>query len=166
MTRKLGKEVVLRLARDIKPVVKTKDPNKTFFAGGGLFYVAPVEISAHLSKREMTPILKVGGELVKLCEITTEHATVGYKGKFAPSIEETLEEIYNKAPQTLLSQVVAYSTTQIFNVAHEIDPNRPVEIGKTTLYGVAVGKKLPKAVETQDVIFNGVVYKNDNSRSK
>ena len=113
MTRKLGKEVVLRLARDIKPVVKTKDPNKTFFAGGGLFYVAPVEISAHLSKREMTPILKVRDELVKLCEITTEHATVGYTGKFAPSIEETLEEIYNKAPQTLLSQVVAYSTTPL-----------------------------------------------------
>ena len=59
MTRKLGKEVVLRLARDIKPVIKTKDPNKTFFAGGGLFYVAPVEISAHLSKREMTAFISL-----------------------------------------------------------------------------------------------------------
>ena len=166
MTRKLGKEVILRLARDIKPVIKTKDPNKTFFAGGGLFYVAPVELTEHMSKRDMTPTLKVRGELVKLCEITTEHATVGYKGKFAPSVEETLEEIYYKAPQTLLSQVVAYSTTPLTGVAHEIDQSRPVEIGKTTLYGVAVGKKLPKAIETQDVIFNGVVYKNDNSRSK
>jgi len=134
--------ITLRLAKKIKPVVRLG-----FLKG--LYYVLPDDITDCGYEKYGTRMCKASG-LYKIATITTKHRKVGYKGAFEPTVEEVLWQI----PSEHIEKTIAFETTPVSSL--EDDDN--FEYGKTTLYGLKNGRKVPAEVYYADIKFKGFLY--------
>ncbi len=145
MFYKRDKKEILKLARQIKPVTKTKEPGKSF-SKGGLFYILPVDIYEKGWRKNEEPLCKANG-LYKLAKIDTLHVAVN-GNQFRPSVEEVLQQI----PDEYLGETVAFSITskQELEVAGDT-PDKCFIKAQTTLYATEE-KERPFCVDKQYVI--------------
>jgi len=134
--------VTLRLAKKIKPVVR-------FGFLKTLYYVLPEDISSYGYERYGKKICKACG-LYKIATITTQHRKVGYKGAFEPTVEEVLWQI----PSKYIENTIAFETKPVLS----FDDDNDFELGKTTLYGLKSGKRVPTEVYHADINFKGFLY--------
>ena len=161
MFYKRDKQEILRLARQIKPVVKAKKPGK-HFSEGGLFYILPVDIYQKGFRKNEECLCKANG-VYKLAKIDTLHI-LDNGNQFRPSIEEVLQQI----PEEYLDKTVAFSITtkQEIEVAG-VEKEECFMKAQTTLYGLEEGRQLPFCVEKQYVIMgDNVIFCEDAEKTK
>lgn len=149
-----NKREILKLAKQIKPVVKAKLPGQNF-SKGGLFYILPVDVYEKGFRRNEEPLCKAEG-LYKLAKIDTLHVAVN-GNQFRPSIEEVLQQI----PEEYLRDAVAFSIASKQELEiRGMDAEDCYVKAQTTLYG-AEKKERPFYVEKQYVIMGEHVVQWD-----
>ena len=154
MFYKRDKKEILKLARQIKPVTKTKEPGKSF-SKGGLFYILPVDIYEKGYRKNEAPLCKAEG-LYKLAKIETLHVAVN-GNQFRPSVEEVLQQI----PEEYLNDTVAFSIASKQEIeVRGMDAEDCYVKAQTTLYG-AEKKERPFYVEKQYVVMGERVVQWD-----
>ncbi|MCQ2565171.1 MAG: hypothetical protein MJ152_04890 [Clostridia bacterium] len=146
---------VLKLASEIKLVVKMKAPGKDF-QFGGLYFVEPVDLKDFGAMKDAKSVMPARC-LKKASTIYTLHSPVGYKGAFLPNLFECLQQIDEKVDPSLKSEIVAFSVAPTIKWDKEmIDGD--FEYGKITLYKLKDKNSMPKKVANQDVVYNGERY--------
>lgn len=154
MFYKRNKKEILKLARQIKPVTKTKESGKNF-SKGGLFYILPVDIYEKGYRKNEEPLCKAEG-LYKLAKIDTLHVAVN-GNQFRPSVEEVLQQI----PEEYLQDAVAFSIASKQEIeVLGMDAEDCYVKAQTTLYGTEQ-KERPFYVEKQYVIMGERVVQWD-----
>ena len=131
---KFNEAALIKLAREIKPVVKNKK--------GKLHFIEPVDIS-EVSFMYDPRYSEPAKGLKEIGRVTTEHTTGGFF--FKPSVKEVLTQIPN---YILNENPVAFS---ILEGSASISDDRSTSHATTVFYA----GKLPEKIKKQPVILAG-----------
>lgn len=157
--KKLPKDVLIELARKIKPVMPFKNKKRVCITNpdghsGSLWWLKNCDIRKESficdAKQEIP-----AENLIPLCVIPTWH-DCGFIGIFKPSIEEVLVQI----PAELREQVVAFETemveTDVNNWVKDVhvDYKNYQHIARTVLYA----GEMPFQLQSRPVILNRRKY--------